>query len=53
MFLLSENSYLTCNHTAAENIAKQYGLTQMAQDEFAYESQMKYKSAEEAGTHTF
>lgn len=33
----------------AENIAKQYGLNQSTQDTFAYESQMKYKVAQEAG----
>ena len=34
---------------SAENVAKQYELTQQSQDDFAYESQMKYKVAEEAG----
>lgn len=33
----------------AENIAKEYGLNQSTQDTFAYESQMKYKVAQEAG----
>lgn len=33
----------------AENIAKQYGLNQSTQDTFAFESQMKYKVAQEAG----
>ena len=35
----------------AENIAKKYAFTQCIQDEFAHESQMKYKAAEEAGNH--
>lgn len=33
----------------AENIAKQYNITREMQDQFAYESQMKYKAAVEAG----
>jgi len=33
----------------AENVAKQYVLNQSTQDAFAYESQMKYKAAQEAG----
>ena len=33
----------------AENIAKRYQITRQAQDEFAYDSQMKYKAAYEGG----
>ena len=36
---------------SAENIAKQYVLNQSTQDAFAFESQMKYKAAQEAGNH--
>ena len=36
---------------SAENIAKQYVLNQSTQDTFAFESQMKYKAAQEAGNH--
>ena len=36
---------------SAENVAKQYVLNQSTQDAFAYESQMKYKAAQEAGNH--
>lgn len=33
----------------AENVAKKYGISRKLQDEFAYDSQMKYKAAYEAG----
>ena len=33
----------------AENVARRYGITRQMQDEFAYDSQMKYKAAYEAG----
>lgn len=33
----------------AENIAKKYGITREMQDAFAYDSQMKYKAAYDAG----
>ena len=33
----------------AENVAKRYGITREAQDAFAYDSQMKWKKAHEAG----
>ena len=36
-----------------ENVAKQYGLNQPTQDAFAYESQMKYKVAQDAGKTIF
>jgi acetyl-CoA acetyltransferase len=35
----------------AENVAKQYCLNQSLQDAFAYESQMKYKIAQEEGNY--
>jgi acetyl-CoA acetyltransferase family protein len=33
----------------AENVAERYGVSREAQDEFAYNSQLKYKAAAEAG----
>ena len=33
----------------AENIAEKYGITRDAQDEFAYQSQLKWKNAQEKG----
>ncbi len=33
----------------AENVAKKWGITRQAQDEFAYNSQLKYQKAHEAG----
>jgi len=33
----------------AENVAEKYGITRDAQDEFAYQSQLKWKNAQEKG----
>lgn len=33
----------------AENVAERYGISRETQDEFAHQSQLKYKAAEEAG----
>ena len=33
----------------AENVAKKWGISRQAQDEFAYNSQLKYQKAHEAG----
>ena len=35
--------------TTAETVAEQYGITREAQDNFAYQSQMRYQAAYEAG----
>src|SRR5690606_28632650 len=46
---LSSMHYPHSMGETAENVAERYGVSREAQDEFAYNSQLKYKAAAEAG----
>ncbi|MDX5436574.1 MAG: thiolase family protein, partial [Pontibacter sp.] len=46
---LSQLHYPFAMGETAENVAERYGISRETQDEFAYQSQVKYKAAAEAG----